>query len=125
MAAGCVSLDLLGTDEIERINHLGVELAKRLSDAIFERGIDGAVTNCGSLIQLHFETGGVVRGYNDTNMGSSLLTRVHRASLERGFLFAGRGLMCTSTPMTPDTIDEAATSFADGLDAVAQQLATV
>jgi glutamate-1-semialdehyde 2,1-aminomutase len=113
--AGAASLDLLPADEITRINGLGDRLATAFKGAIEQAEVDGTVTRAGSLVQLHFETGGPVRSYHDTNMGSALLSHVHRASLEEGLLFAARGLMCISTAMDEAVIDEAAASFSRAL----------
>lgn len=118
MAAGCVSLDLLDAEAITRINALGEELAGKLEDALTAANLDGTVTNCGSLLQIHLETDGPVRAFADTNMASPMLQRVHRACLEEGFLFAGRGMMCVSTPMDESTIELAAQSFERALERV-------
>jgi glutamate-1-semialdehyde 2,1-aminomutase len=108
---GRVSLDLLDDEAIARINALGEALASRLAGSMADSGVEGTITNCGSLVQLHLQTGGQVRAYADTNMGSDLLRRIHRASIEEGFLFASRGLMCTSTVMDDETIDQACEAF--------------
>ena len=117
-AAGCVSLDLLDTVAIERINALGSRFAEGLR-ALFEgTGIEGQVTQCGSLLQIHLEVAGPVHSFRDINPGSAFLKRLHRAALEQGIFFAGRGLICISTPMDETVIDEA-------LEAMAKAVATV
>lgn len=117
-AAGCASLDLLDVAAIEKINALGAALAVRLESVLVAAGVLGAVTSCGSLVQLHLETGGQVSSFADTNFDSSLLRRLHRASLEEGLLFANRGLMCTSTVMEESTVDHVCAIFERALERV-------
>ena len=53
-------------------------------------------------------------------MGSELLQRLHRACLDEGLLFAGRGLMCMSTVMDDEVVERSAEAFTRALDRVAQ-----
>lgn len=121
--AGCQSLDLLDEPAIARINGLGARLADGLRELVAERGLDGDVTRCGSLVQLHLETGGSVQRFSDINPGSALLARVHRAALAEGLFFAGRGLMCTSTVMDESVIDRVLDGFSRAVDRVESERA--
>jgi glutamate-1-semialdehyde 2,1-aminomutase len=108
LAAGRASLDGLTPDEIVRINGLGARLADSL-----RAGLPGAVvTQVGSILQVHVETGPVIRRYADTNMASPLLARFHRATLEHGVFMAARGLLAVSTAMDEAVVDDAAERLA-------------
>lgn len=107
MTAGCVSLDLLTQSEIDRINALGDMLADGLRRAFAQAAIDGAVTNWGSMVNVHFGTGGEVRQYSDLNLESPILPKFHLAALEEGVYFAPRGFLNTSTAMDETVIEEA------------------
>jgi glutamate-1-semialdehyde 2,1-aminomutase len=96
MAAGCVSLDLLPAEEIERINRLGEQLAAGLTSVFSEANSDFSVTGVGSLVLVHAPD-------------LSALLRFHQAGLEEGLYFAPRGLMNISTPMDGDVIEEVLT----------------
>ncbi|MGH3042447.1 MAG: aspartate aminotransferase family protein [Gaiellaceae bacterium] len=108
LAAGRASLDLLTEDEIARINALGSRLARRLSETIPE----AVITSCGSLIQLHFETGHEIRRYRDTNIASETLARFHHAALAEGVMIASRGLLNLSTAMDEAVVDDVADRLA-------------
>jgi len=105
--AGCVSLDLLDAAAIERLNGLGERFASGLRGVLEAHGVEASVTSCGSLVQIHLETEGPVRTFGDTNPGSALLARLHRAALDEGVFFAGRGLLNLSTAMDDAVIDRA------------------
>lgn len=106
MAAGCVALDMLEGAEIERINGLGEKLAEGLRAIFNEVELDGRVTNVGSMINVHFGTGGEPRKYTDLNLASPLLALFHRAALEDGAYFAPRGFLNMSTPMDEGVVEE-------------------
>jgi glutamate-1-semialdehyde 2,1-aminomutase len=107
MAAGCVALDLLTQDEVERINALGVRLADGLRQLFAKREELGAVvTNCGSLVHVNFETEGEVRTYTDLNLDSSVMAAFHLVALDEGVYFAPRCFMNTSTAMDEQVIDD-------------------
>jgi glutamate-1-semialdehyde 2,1-aminomutase len=107
MAAGCVALDLLTRSEIERLNALGERLADGLRQMFAQREELGAVvTNCGSLVNLNFETEGEVRKYSDLNLDSPVMAAFHLAALDEGVYFAPRCFMSTSTAMDDQVIDD-------------------
>jgi glutamate-1-semialdehyde 2,1-aminomutase len=111
MAAGLASLRLLTAAEIARLNDLGARLAAGLRRAIAEQGVAGAVTQCGSLLHLHFDVGGAGETFGDLRLESPMLARVHLACMEEGLFVAPRGLLNTSTPMTEATIGEIVERF--------------
>jgi len=106
MAAGCAALDLLTEAEIARINGLGEKLADGLRDIFADTGLDGVVTNVGSMLNVHFETDGKPANYSDLNLASRTLSRFHHAALEEGAYFAPRGLFNMSTPMDEGVVEE-------------------
>lgn len=99
MAAGCVSLDLLTTEEIDRINALGADLAARLRDRLAEAQVPGTVTSVGSLLHVHLGSSDQVHTYRGLNDDLDLQDRFHAACLSDGIYFARRGLMNVSTVM--------------------------
>lgn len=92
MAAGCVSLDLLGQDEIERINGLGEPLARGLETSSGLHGIPLSVTRAGSLVNLQ--------------ASSDVIARVHAAALRGGIYMAPRGMFNVTTVMTAEIVSE-------------------
>jgi glutamate-1-semialdehyde 2,1-aminomutase len=106
-AAGCVSLDLLDSSAIDRINHLGDLLAEGLRGALERSGLGAGVTSVGSLVHLHFEAGEAIRTFRDVNLNSEVLARLHIAALNEGVYFAPRGLLNISTPMSESVVEDA------------------
>jgi glutamate-1-semialdehyde 2,1-aminomutase len=107
MAAGIVSLDLLTAEEVARINALGARLADGLRSQVAAHGLDAVVTEAGSLVQVHFEAGPVMRCGADLRPGSALLARFHREALEEGVYVAPRGELNVTTAMDEAIVDEA------------------
>jgi glutamate-1-semialdehyde 2,1-aminomutase len=89
MRAGCVALDLLTREEIARINALG----DRLRQSLIENGWNA--TGHGSLLRIH------------ASDPAATWWRLY----EEGVLVAPNGLMCTSTAMTEEVIDQAIAAF--------------
>jgi glutamate-1-semialdehyde 2,1-aminomutase len=107
MAAGCVALDLLTRDKIERLNALGERLANGLRQIFSQRKeLRAVVLNCGSLVHVNFETKGEVRNYSDLNLDSPVMAAFHLAALDEGAYFAPRSFMNTSTAMDEQIIDD-------------------
>jgi glutamate-1-semialdehyde 2,1-aminomutase len=107
MVAGRVALDLLTQDEIQRLNALGERLTDGLRRLFSQREeLGAAVLNCGSLIQVNFETEGEVRTYSDLNLDSPVMAAFHLAALDEGVYFAPRCFMNTSTAMDKQVIDD-------------------
>jgi glutamate-1-semialdehyde 2,1-aminomutase len=107
MAAGCVALDLLTRDKIERLNALGERLANGLRQIFSQRKeLRAVVLNCGSLVHVNFETEGEIRNYSDLNLDSPVMAAFHLAALDEGAYFAPRCFMNTSTAMDEQIIDD-------------------
>jgi len=112
MAAGCVTLDLLTREEIERINTLGERLADGLRRLLAGRpDLHGVVNGCGSLVHVNFGTEGEIRNYSDLNLDSPVVGKFHLAALDEGLYFAPRGFMNTSTAMDEQVVDDALEAF--------------
>jgi glutamate-1-semialdehyde 2,1-aminomutase len=118
LAAGRVSLDLLTDEEIARINGLGGRLALRLAEEI----PDAVITNCGSLLQIHFGTGAEIHRYRDTNMASETLARFHHAALAEGVMIASRGLLNLSTAMNETVVEDIADRLARAANTIRSAL---
>jgi glutamate-1-semialdehyde 2,1-aminomutase len=123
MAAGCASLDLLPATEIERINALGSRLAGELDRLLNAHGLRGPVTVCGSLIHLHLEAAEEIRTFDDVNLGSEQLARLHLACLDEGVYFAPRGVMNISTVLDEAAFGEVLDSFERAAARVAEEVA--
>jgi glutamate-1-semialdehyde aminotransferase len=107
MVAGRVALDLLTRDEIKRINALGERLADGLRQIFAQRKeLGAAVTSCGSLVHVNFETEGEISNYSDLKLDSPVMAAFHLAALEEGVYFAPRCFMNTSTAMDEQVVDD-------------------
>lgn len=93
MAAGHAALAHYQADAVADLNALGDELRTRLAG----NGLE--VTGAGSLMRIH------------STAPESTWWRCYRA----GVLLGVNGLLCLSTPMTPETTDEIATRLAAAL----------
>lgn len=110
MVAGNLALELFTEAELERIGELGEYLTSELDRMLRESGVDGRATGAGSLTHVHFGTEGAVpRRFDELRLDSSDLVRFHRAALAEGVFIATRGLMCVSTAMDEEDVDEALT----------------
>jgi glutamate-1-semialdehyde 2,1-aminomutase len=123
MAAGCVSLDLLTESEIARINGLGAALAAELHGLLNGQGLTGPVTVCGSLIHLHLEAAETIRTFDDVNLGSKQLARLHLACLDEGVYYSPRGVMNISTVLDEAAFGEAVSSFERAAARVSEEVA--
>jgi glutamate-1-semialdehyde 2,1-aminomutase len=106
MAAGRASLDLLTAGEIDRINAMGERLAEGLRRGFRSAGVDGGVTAYGSFLHLHFDSPASIRSFDDVNLASPGLARMHRACLNEGVYLAPRGMLNLSTAMDDGVVDE-------------------
>jgi glutamate-1-semialdehyde 2,1-aminomutase len=122
-AAGCVSLDLLTADEIDRINRVGSELSAELHRMLNSHGLTGPVTDAGSLIHLHLEASDEIRTFDDVNLKSEQLARLHLACLDEGVYFAPRGVLNVSTVLDNDAFAEVVASFERAAARVAEEVA--
>jgi glutamate-1-semialdehyde 2,1-aminomutase len=111
MTAGVAAMESYPPAEVARINALGERLRQGLRDLLREAGVVASVTGYGSFAGLHL---GVERvgTYRDAARADKGLARLlHLALLLEGIFVAPRLMMCTSTPMDDDTIDEVLAGF--------------
>ena len=119
MAAGCVTLDLLTSGEIARINSLGERLADGLRRLLAERpDLQGIVNNCGSLVHVNFGAEGEIRNFSHLNLNSPVVGKFHLAALDQGLYFAPRGFMNISTAMDEQVVDDALEACARAIERV-------
>ena len=123
MAAGIASLDLLTESEIDRINRLGSVLAAELHRLLNAQGLTGPVTACGSLVHLHLEAAAEIRTFDDVNLASEQLARLHLACLDEGVYYAPRGVLNVSTVLDEDAFGLAVASFERAAARVAEEVA--
>jgi glutamate-1-semialdehyde 2,1-aminomutase len=105
MAAGCVSLDMLGQDEIDRINQLGERLAAEMAVTASEAGVPLRVSNVGSLIHLH----------------TPHMPGIFKACLEEGLFVAPRGSLNLSTAIDDDIVLEIVAAWTRAMAKVADE----
>jgi glutamate-1-semialdehyde 2,1-aminomutase len=106
MVAGRVSLDRLTRDEVARINGLGERLAKGLRQGFRSAGLEGGVTVYGSFLHLHFESPASIRSFDDVNLASTQLAKMHLACLNERVYMAPRGMLNLSTAIDDGVVDE-------------------
>ena len=118
MVAGVAAMEAYGSDEVARINALGVRLRVGLRDALANADVIGTVTGYGSFVGVHLGTT-EVRTYRDAAVTDKGLSRLlHLALLLEGVYVAPRLMMCTSTAMDEATIDEVLAGFRRAIDAI-------
>jgi glutamate-1-semialdehyde 2,1-aminomutase len=111
MAAGIATLDLLPREEIERINALGERLRRGLLKVFDNLSVPVQVTGAGSLAQVHFNREAVIDYRSSARSSREAMQLTHLSLLNHGVFVARRGLMCISTPMNEEQIDEANEGF--------------
>jgi glutamate-1-semialdehyde 2,1-aminomutase len=126
MAAGIATLDMLPRREIDRINALGERLRLGLRDLFTNLSVPVQVTGAGSLVQLHFNRDAVVDYRSSARSNREAMDLTHLSLLNHGVFVAPRGLMCISTAMKEEQIDEANEGFqCVGNDLLPDLLATL
>ncbi|MFT4037808.1 MAG: aspartate aminotransferase family protein [Thermomicrobiales bacterium] len=105
MAAGVAAMEAFPADEVARINGLGEQLRTGLRGIVEDEGLTATVTGYGSFVGFHFGVESV-NSYRDAARADKGLARLlHLTLLGEGIYVAPRLMMCTSTPMTSETID--------------------
>jgi glutamate-1-semialdehyde 2,1-aminomutase len=123
MAAGCVSLDLLTESEIDRINGLGSALGAELHRVLNAQGLTGPVTVCGSLVHIHLEAAEQIHTFDDVNLASEQLARLHLACLDEGVYCSPRGVLNISTVLDEDAFGQVVASFDRAAARVSEEVA--
>ncbi len=117
MVAGLAAMAAMTKDEFQRINRLGGDVRRVLTNAFRNTGVTGVVTGAGSLFRI-FIGASKVSGYADAHLASrhsATLGDVIRHMRDRGVLISQVGLGAVSTPMTPTDIGMLAAVFEDAL----------
>jgi len=113
LRAGQVALQLLTAEAISRLNQLGDELRRQLKDAA-----DGwEVRGIGSFARL------IPRAEDGKRDGKAQAAKIRKlwwAAYEREVLLMPTGLMCLSTPMDSDTVDDIVARLADASNYVSK-----
>jgi len=123
MVAGLVSVELLTAAEIDRINGLAATLAGGLQQALDAHHLPGPVTVAGSMLHLHLEAAEEIRTFDDVNLESEQLARLHLACLDEGVYFAPRGVLNVSTALDEGIVADAVAAFERAVARVAQEVA--
>jgi glutamate-1-semialdehyde 2,1-aminomutase len=115
MAAGLATLAELTPERCDELESLAVRLREKLTDLFAGVDLPAAMTQIGSLFNLHF-TQGPIRSHADVLAGDAgLLRELHLALLGHGILFTPRGMGCLSTPMTSAEVDAFVEATRSGL----------
>jgi glutamate-1-semialdehyde 2,1-aminomutase len=123
MTAGVAAMEAYPTAEVARINALGERLRQGLSAALTAAGVTAAVTGYGSFVGLHLGAD-EVRTYRDAASGDKALARLlHLALLLEGIYVAPRLMMCVSTAMDEEIIDEVLAGFRRAVAAIRPAIA--
>ena len=123
MAAGMATLDLLGQDEIDRINGLGDRLRENLKKAMEQVGVKGQVCGSGSAaFALFFEE--PFRNAKEAVQAViptlELAQDFHLALLNQGVYSIAKGMLIfvISTPMDESTVDLITERFKTALEQI-------
>ena len=105
MAAGVAAMEAYTADQVAHINAMGEQLRSGLRELVAEQRITATVTGYGSFVGVHLGVDSI-SSYRDAARADKGLARLlHLALLGEGIYAAPRLMMCTSTPMTTETID--------------------
>jgi glutamate-1-semialdehyde 2,1-aminomutase len=106
-AAGIVALELLTAAECDRLNALGDRLREGIRALGGELGLPVTATGVGSLLTIHLIEE-PPRSYRDAQRADQEAVRLlHLALLNEGVFVARRGMLCVSTPMGEEEVDQA------------------
>jgi glutamate-1-semialdehyde 2,1-aminomutase len=105
MAAGVAAMEAYTADQVAHINTLGEQLRSGLREIVTEQGITATVTGYGSFVGVHLGVDSITCYRDAARADKGLARLLHLALLGEGIYAAPRLMMCTSTPMTTETID--------------------
>jgi len=122
MAAGYAAMIQYKQCDCDRLEQLANLAKKKMTEAFEKSGIDGCVTQSGSLLNYHFLKDEPTNYTEVTLENKDLCKIVHLEMLKRGFFIAPRGLMALSTPMDVKIIEDFCLAFSDTLSEIAKVL---
>ena len=105
MTAGRVSMEMLTSSEIVRINTLGERLMRGIEKVLKDADAPARAQGVGSMVAI-------------APINTAFTDRVHREMLSRGVLMMARGAFVISTPMREAEIDRTVNALAESLQAV-------
>lgn len=122
MMAGIATLEALTPESFEHLDALGHRFQAGIAAVIEELGIDAQVTGLGSLRRIHFNKANL-SDFRSTVLagadGAKKVAALSRLLFDEGVIIAANGLLCFSTVMTFDDVDEIVAAFARTLPLVA------
>ena len=123
MAAGCAGLGQVFTTEVaDALYEKGESFKTQLNTLIKNQNLSMQVTGVGSLLNIHM-TGRPIRSPGDLDdIIPEKHTLIHLEMMLRGFMYAQRGYMALSIPMTQENLDAFADTFEEVIDVHADLL---
>ncbi len=123
MAAGIRAMELLGPEEIRRLNAGGEHLGASILAALGSCGLPGTVTGYGSMLNIHLgtEVTSVVTGSDAAAQDAGLMELLHLALLNEGVFSAPRGFLNTSTAIGDEDLEFVARGVKQALASVADE----
>lgn len=124
MSAGLITLKLFDSQAIARLNSMGEALRKRLVGIAESLGLSLQVTGIGSIMQVHANPQPVLNSEIARSDDPDIQRCIHLQLLQAGFCIAPRGMLCLSTPMSDDQLDDICRSFEGALRVVQAAIAS-
>ena len=118
MVAGIAALEALTPEAYEHLEALGGRFQSGITALFDELGIEAQVTGIASLRRIHLNRAKLTDFRSTVLAGSDGATKVaalSRLLFDEGVIIAANGLLCFSTAMTFDDIDEIIAAFARAL----------
>lgn len=118
MMAGLASMQALTPESFAHLEELGDYFQAQMQALLDEMGFDAQITGMGSLRRIHL-TRAPLHDFRSTVLanpaGAQQLAKLSRILFDEGVIIAANGLICLSTVMTKDDIDEVVGAFAKAL----------
>lgn len=123
MAAGIAALEALTPESFCHLDALGERFQEKAT-ALFDRlGVEAQITGLGSLRRIHFSRARL-SDFRSTILaskdGTQKMAALSRILFDEGIIIAGNGLVCFSTAMTFDDIDDIVDGFERALNRLNQ-----
>lgn len=115
IAAGVVTLELLTSAEIARINALGDRLRAAVQSELDGAAVPASVTGMGSLVGVHLAAAAVRDYRSSVRADREAMRWLHLATLNHGLFMRAEGAFFLSTAMGEADIEETMSAFRTGL----------